>query len=50
MECPWLSDIPKAADSVEQNSLSEGYRRMAADLDREREAEEWIKQLLFDME
>jgi hypothetical protein len=42
-----------AADEISQAreaALFEGYREMAADEEREMEAEKWIEHILFDLE
>lgn len=43
----FLNDL--ARPHVLQNNLSEGYRAMAADKDREREASEWVENLTGDI-
>ena len=35
---------------AEKKNLLDGYRQMAADLEREQEAEEWAEQLLLDLD
>lgn len=43
----FLNDL--ARPHVLQRDLSEGYRAMAADKDREREASEWVENLTGDI-
>jgi hypothetical protein len=44
-------DAPAAeADKTSEAALAEGYRQMAADREREAEAEEWTEHILFELE